>query len=87
MASELDSSGRNTPDKKEVDTPPLAAAKAEDVETGVPRTVDAETEKKLIRKLDYRIIPMLCWIYLMNFMDRGTYACNNISRIEHLMVI
>jgi hypothetical protein len=33
--------------------------------------VDAETEKRLLRKLDMRIIPMICWIYLMNFMDRG----------------
>jgi len=72
MASELESSGRNTPDKKELESPPTAPMKVEDVETAGPlRTVDAETEAKLIRKLDIRIIPMLCWIYLMNFMDRG----------------
>jgi hypothetical protein len=33
--------------------------------------VDAETEARLIKKLDRRIIPVCCWIYLMNFMDRG----------------
>lgn len=33
--------------------------------------VDAETEKRLLKKLDRRIIPICCWIYLMNFMDRG----------------
>jgi MFS family permease len=32
--------------------------------------VDAETEARLIKKLDRRIIPVCCWIYLMNFMDR-----------------
>ncbi|CAO2650158.1 Nn.00g014500.m01.CDS01 [Neocucurbitaria sp. VM-36] len=49
-------------------TPPL---KIEDVENpGSSRVIDAETEKRLLRKLDIRIIPMVCWIYLMNFMDR-----------------
>lgn len=33
--------------------------------------VDEATEKRLIKKLDRRIIPICCWIYLMNFMDRG----------------
>lgn len=33
--------------------------------------VSAETEKRLLKKLDRRIIPICCWIYLMNFMDRG----------------
>ncbi|KFA51923.1 hypothetical protein S40293_07045 [Stachybotrys chartarum IBT 40293] len=37
---------------------------------GTSPVVDAEQEKRLIRKLDLRIIPMICWIYLMNFMDR-----------------
>ncbi|KAH7329636.1 major facilitator superfamily domain-containing protein [Stachybotrys elegans] len=32
--------------------------------------VSEETEKRLLRKLDLRIIPLICWIYLMNFMDR-----------------
>jgi hypothetical protein len=74
MTSELESSGRNTPDKKELESPPTAPMKVEDVETaGSLPTVDAETEARLIRKLDIRIIPMLCWIYLMNFMDRGMY--------------
>merc|ERR1712169_64284 len=35
-----------------------------------PRLVDEETEKRLMKKLDRRIIPICCWIYLMNFMDR-----------------
>lgn len=35
------------------------------------RVVSAEEERRLMQKLDRRIIPMVCWIYLMNFMDRG----------------
>ena len=49
-------------------TPPM---KTEDVEMiGSSTAVDKETEARLLRKLDIRIIPMVCWIYLMNFMDR-----------------
>lgn len=33
--------------------------------------VSEQTEKRILRKLDRRIIPCVCWIYLMNFMDRG----------------
>jgi hypothetical protein len=33
--------------------------------------VDDATEKRILTKLDRRIIPCVCWIYLMNFMDRG----------------
>ncbi|KAH7145416.1 major facilitator superfamily domain-containing protein [Dactylonectria estremocensis] len=32
--------------------------------------VDKQTERAVIRKLDYRIIPMVMWVYLMNMMDR-----------------
>jgi hypothetical protein len=49
-------------------TPPM---KTEDVEMiGSSMAVDKETERRLLKKLDVRIIPMVCWIYLMNFMDR-----------------
>jgi MFS family permease len=45
--------------------------KTEDVESiGSSIAVDRETERRLLKKLDARIIPMVCWIYLMNFMDR-----------------
>jgi hypothetical protein len=42
------------------------------VENGTPiPVVSEEIEKRLMKKLDRRIIPVCCWIYLMNFMDRG----------------
>jgi hypothetical protein len=58
-------------------TPSILPIKHEDIENNIKHTgsstvVDAATEKRLLRKLDIRIIPMICWIYLMNFMDRGT---------------
>lgn len=41
------------------------------VENANVPVVDEETERRLMKKLDRRIIPVCCWIYLMNFMDRG----------------
>jgi hypothetical protein len=40
-------------------------------ENGAIPVVSDETERRLLKKLDRRIIPVACWIYLMNFMDRG----------------
>ncbi|MBE3044393.1 hypothetical protein IMZ48_17865 [Candidatus Bathyarchaeota archaeon] len=33
--------------------------------------VDPAIEAAIFRKLDYRIVPMVMWCYLMNMMDRG----------------
>ncbi|KAH7082842.1 major facilitator superfamily domain-containing protein [Paraphoma chrysanthemicola] len=72
-------------DDKDIDsdvpgTPPM---RTEDVEKiGTSALVDAETERKLLRKLDMRIIPMICWIYLMNFMDRVNIGNARLYRLE-----
>ena len=75
MNSEIDYSGQTTPDKIDktrTGSDSSIPKKIEQVENaGSSVAVDAETEKRLLRKLDIRIIPMICWIYLMNFMDRG----------------
>lgn len=41
--------------------------------------VDKMTERAILRKLDYRIVPMVMWVYLMNMMDRGmfTFLCQS----------
>lgn len=36
--------------------------------------VDKATERGVLRKLDYRIVPMVMWVYLMNMMDRGEFC-------------
>lgn len=78
MNSEIDYSGQSTPngiDKTRLESEPSVPEKIEEVDNaGSSIAVDAETEKRLLRKLDMRIIPMICWIYLMNFMDRGTFG-------------
>jgi len=35
--------------------------------------IDKATERAVLRKLDYRIVPTIMWVYLMNMMDRGEY--------------
>ncbi|RYN29839.1 hypothetical protein AA0112_g7019 [Alternaria arborescens] len=58
-------------DEKGSDISPTPPLKVEDVEqNGSMVEIDAATEARLLRKLDIRIVPMICWIYLMNFMDR-----------------
>lgn len=59
-------------DEKGSDTSPTPPMKVEDVENSAgSMEIDAATEARVLRKLDVRIVPMICWIYLMNFMDRG----------------
>lgn len=71
----------NTPEKKDL---AAGSPSREEEEFGSPSPskleygegndaiiVDKETEKRILRKLDIRIIPTVMWIYLMNMMDRG----------------
>lgn len=32
---------------------------------------DDQSNRKLNRRLDIRILPLCCWLYLLNFLDRG----------------
>jgi len=57
-------------DSDGIGTPPMTKTEHVVENPGTATGVDKETEKRLLRKLDLRIIPMVCWIYLMNFMDR-----------------
>lgn len=49
----------------QIDTVEDAIAPGADV-----MVVDKATERAVLRKVDYRIVPMICWVYLMNMMDR-----------------
>jgi hypothetical protein len=64
-------------DEKGSDASPTPPLRTEDVEqNGSEVYIDPAVEAKLLRKLDIRIVPMICWIYLNNFMDRGMYVCS-----------
>lgn len=54
--------------------PPLAGQGAE--------LVPQEVEKRLMRKLDLRIIPWAMWMYLMSFMDRVNIGNARIYGLE-----
>lgn len=32
---------------------------------------DVAQNRKLNRRLDLRVLPLCCWVYLLNFLDRG----------------
>lgn len=71
-------------------TPPIA--RTDDVEKmEISAGVDKETEKRLLKKLDMRIIPMVCWIYLMNFTDRvlcfTTMDCTSSHRNRSILAM
>ena len=53
--------------KNDSDRPDVEALERPDVS----ERVDKMTERKLLSKLDKRIVPVIMWMYLMNFMDRG----------------
>ncbi|KAK5077607.1 hypothetical protein LTR70_009830 [Exophiala xenobiotica] len=45
-----------------------------DADMDHPIVTDVDDEKRnksLNRRLDKRVLPLLCWIYLLNFLDRG----------------
>ncbi|KAF9732185.1 transporter C1002.16c-like protein 8 [Paraphaeosphaeria minitans] len=69
MSSDSRKSSQHTKTGNPIATPPQQYEKVELEDAVIPQ-VDAATEARLLRKLDCRIIPMLCWVYLMNFMDR-----------------
>lgn len=65
--------GRRTPTYDEKKSTPTTTV--DDVNAhGTSEVVDAATEARLLAKLDRRLVPMISWIYLMNFMDRGKHT-------------
>ncbi|KAF4975740.1 hypothetical protein FZEAL_7517 [Fusarium zealandicum] len=59
--------------------------KAEGLETALGEEtefVDKATERAILKKLDFRIIPMVMWVYLMNMMDRVNIGNARLFRME-----
>jgi len=40
---------------------------------------DVSENKRLNRRLDIRVLPLCCWVYLLNFLDRGTMEFHNVA--------
>lgn len=45
--------------------------------------LDEKANKKLNRRLDARIIPLCCWVYLLNFLDRGELGLGSVPPMVH----
>lgn len=52
-------------EKQHIEEPPSDENASIDVD-------DVKRNKRLNRRLDYRVLPLCCWVYLLNFLDRGT---------------
>lgn len=63
VSAPADESGSTSPAEK------IITDKNENV--AEKKVVSKEEEARLIKKLDIRIVPMMVWMYLMSFMDRG----------------
>jgi hypothetical protein len=50
-------------------------------EDGSIPTIDLAAEKKLLRKLDLHIIPIVMLLYLFSFIDRYVITCSHISKL------
>lgn len=63
---------------EKIDIPKDEDSSSGHIEAALPSAdrmvVDRATERAVLRKLDYRIVPMVMWVYLMNMMDRGKYS-------------
>ncbi|KAL8369863.1 hypothetical protein RB595_000287 [Gaeumannomyces hyphopodioides] len=53
-----------------------------ETETDRVEEVDRETERRVLRKLDVRIIPICVWIYLLNMMDRVSIGNGRLFGLE-----
>ena len=45
-------------------------------------SLDAIDEKKLIRKLDFALIPWLSFLYLLSFLDRTSIGNAKVSQVS-----
>ncbi|TQN65895.1 putative transporter, partial [Colletotrichum shisoi] len=68
---DADSSGEKASWPQNPDSSSARIETVEDASHVYRASVDKATERAVLRKLDYRIVPMVMWVYLMNMMDRG----------------
>jgi hypothetical protein len=51
--------------------------------------IDPEAEKRLLRKLDWRVVPMLWFLYMLAFLDRtniGTIRSEDLDKLESVLI-
>ena len=75
MSAPVSQTGSDTGEKVDVQALECARSREakEEVEEAGPPILTPEQEKKLWRKVDMRILPILTIMYLCSFMDRGEH--------------
>ncbi|TID07226.1 putative transporter [Colletotrichum higginsianum] len=68
--TDADASGEKASWPQNSDSSSARIETVEDASHVYRASVDKATERAVLRKLDYRIVPMVMWVYLMNMMDR-----------------
>ena len=79
-----DSSGKVISEIEEVEAVHTASVRNESPATAFttvdrpPLKLSLSEERKLYRKIDWRLMPMLTLMQLFSFMDRGTQLCEGV---------
>ena len=58
------------------------AADLSSAESDSNRELYERHNRKLNRRLDIRILPLCCWVYLLNFLDRGNIGNSKVLNAE-----
>ncbi|KAJ4412250.1 hypothetical protein N0V91_000719 [Didymella pomorum] len=82
MATEKEIADHDLMGGKFDDPEHLEAVRQEALHHGHLSAEELEIEKKLRRKIDARIMPVLITIYLMNYIDRNNYAAARLQGLE-----
>jgi len=69
-------------DSKEGSQYDIAIESAKSKEVGSVNEIDPVAERKLVRKLDYILLPLFCLIYAVNFVDRTAIGNARIAGFE-----
>ena len=48
---------------------------------GVRRPVDAETNKRLLRKIDLHVMPLICIVYFLQYIDKTSISYASVTGI------
>lgn len=63
-------------------TEPIDEVKGSDPVADVHDSWDAAEEKKLVRKMDIRIFPIMIILFVLNFIDRNNFANARLQGLE-----
>jgi hypothetical protein len=45
---------------------------------------DSEEEKRIVRRIDFILLPILWWMYVLAYLDRGNIVCSYLRHCKRL---